>query len=266
MKLLKSMICSAIFFVAGVNVFSQTNDVKKLVSSKYYDQLMKDGQVEIIHEEGEDEYLLLPSSVYDSKIKGNRITKGKKNFPFVFEGLYYVSKDELKKQSNSSDSNIDINDVSRVLRSISKMQGMTYYSNTRNKNMTLYKKAYTISEPGSKTAIADNLEGSADGKTIYCLQDDASFGVTRYKLDYNQKADVMYAVFNNTDSIGVGPITGIDKGQLRINVLVIDCKDSILLYLSTDANANKVPGIKNLVTESMVARMDAVHKWFLKQF
>lgn len=266
MKLFKSIICSAILIAAGVNVFSQTNDVKKLVPAKYLDQLLKDGQVEIIHEEEKDDYVLLPSTVYDSKINGNRIIKGNKDFPFVFEGLYYVSKDELKKQSNSSDDVIDMNDVSRVLRSISKMQGMTYYSNTRKKYKTLYKKAYTISSPDSKTAIADNIEGSADGKVIYCLQDDASFGITRYKLEYSQKADMMYAVFNNTDSIGVGPITGINKGQLKINVLVIDCGDSILLYLITDVNANKVPGIKNLVTDSMVARMNAVHEWFLKQF
>lgn len=266
MKLFKNIICSAILIAAGVNVFSQTNDVKKLVPAKYLDQLLKDGQVEIIHEEGKDDYVLLPSTAYDSKINGNRIKKGSKDFPFVFEGLYYVSKDELKKQSNSSDDVIDMNDVSRVLRSISKMQGMTYYSNTHNKYKTLYKKAYTISGPDSKTAIADKTEGSADGKVIYCLQDDASFGITRYKLEYSQKSDMMYAVFNNTDSIGVGPITGINKGQLKINVLVIDCGDSILLYLSTDANANKVPGIKSLVTDSMVARMNAVHEWFLKQF
>ena len=103
MKLFKSIICSAILIAAGVNVFSQTNDVKKLVPAKYLDQLLKDGQVEIIHEEGKDDYVLLPSTVYDSKINGNRIIKGNKDFPFVFEGLYYVSKDELKKQSNSSD-------------------------------------------------------------------------------------------------------------------------------------------------------------------
>ncbi|MCQ2589091.1 MAG: hypothetical protein MJ179_01580 [Treponema sp.] len=266
MKLLKNIICSAILIAAGVNGFSQTNNVKKIVPAQYYDQLMKDGQVEIIHEEGANDYVLLPNTVYNDKINGNRVVKGSKNFPFVFEGLYYVSKEELKKQSNSSDTEIDMNDVSRVLRSISKMQGMQYYSNTHNKYKTLYKKAYTIAGPDSKTAVADKTEGSAEGKTIYCLQDDASFGVTRYKLDYSQKTDVMYAVFNNIDSIGVGPVTGINKEQLKINVLVIDCKDSILLYLSTDANANRVIGIKSLITDSMVARMNAVHEWFLKQF
>ena len=267
MKLFKNLICMTIFSVmAATTCFSQTNNVKKLVPAAYYDRLIKDGQIEIIHEEGKDDYFLLPSTIYDSKIKENRVQKGRKNFPFVFEGLYYISKDELKKQSKSSDENINIDDVSRVLRSVSKMQGMTYYSNSSKKYKTLYKRAYTISDPESKSAIADKTEGSADGKKIYCLQDDASFGVTRYELNYCQQKDIIYAVFNNTDSIGIGPINGINERQLKINVLVVDCDDHLLLYLSTDANANKVPGIKSLVTDSMVARMNAVHDWFLKQF
>lgn len=266
MKATKKRVIGLVMICAASSLFAQNAWVKKLVPAKYYDQLIKDGRVELIHEEGDDNYQLLPNSQFNSTILQNRVVKGEKKFPFVFEGLYYVTKDELRKESNSSDKDINIDDVSRVLRSISKMEGMTYYSNTRKKNMTLYKKAYTTSGYNSKTQVPDKTEGSADGKVIYCLQDDASFGVMKYQLNYYQKEKQMYAVFTNTNSIGMGPITGIDEKNMKINVLVIDCDDSILLYLSTDCNCNKVPGIKSLVSDSMIARMNAVHDWFLKQF
>lgn len=266
MKLVKETVLGLLMICAASSLFAQNEKVKKIVPAAYYDQLIKTGRVELIHKEGEDKYQLLPESEYNSKILENRVQKGAKKYPFVFEGLYYVTKDELRKESNSTDADINIEDVSRVLRSISKMKGMTYYSNTRKKNMTLYKKAYTTSGLNSETAVADKTEGSADGKVIYCLQDDASFGIMKYKLNYYQNKNQMYAVFNNTNSIGMGPITGIDEGNMKINVLVIDCGDSILLFLSTDCNCNKVPGIKSLVSDSMIARMNAVHDWFLKQF
>lgn len=247
-------------------IFAENEQVKKLVNPNYYDQLVKNGTVELIHKEGNDKYVLLPQTDYSSKVLSNRVKKGGKDFPFVFEGLFLLNKKDLLATSNSTDTQIDITDVSRVFRSISKMQGMTYYSTTKKKELVLYKKAYTISGPDSETPIADDNKGNADGKVLYCLQDDASFGVTRYKLNYYQSDKLLYAVFTSTDPIGLGPFTGIEKGNIKINALVIDCGDDLLLYLSTDATCNSLPGIKKQVTDSMTSRMKAVYKWFIKQF
>ena len=57
---------------------------------------------------------------------------------------------------------------------------------------------------------------------------------------------------------------GTDK--MKINTIVIDCGDSILLYLGTDADSKKLPGIKGQLEDSFSSRMDAIYKWFLTQF
>lgn len=267
---MKKIICGICALGLTAAVIAQAFTAKTLVDPKYYDTLVKNGEVKIIHEEGKDGLLLLPQTEYTSAVKANRIKKGEKNFPFVFEGLFLLKKDFLKAQSNSKDTDINIEDVSRIFRAISKMEGMKYYSfskgKPKGKEKVLYKKAYTINSPDSKERIADKTSGSADGKVIYCLQDDSSFGVCRYRLDYKQKGNLLYATFTSTDDMGLGPITAIEAGNLRINVLVADCGDSLLLWLSTDANCKKLPGIKDQVTDSMTARMDAVYKWFIKQF
>lgn len=260
-KIIKFLIASMLLTSSA---FADQADIKKLVNSKYYDDLIKNGSVKIFHKTNEMDLVLLPSTVYKSKIKVGRIEKTNK--AFLFESLFYLKKDDLIKTGKTGDKNLDISDVSRIMRSISTMQGITYYSNSKKKDRILYDKAYTISDPSSKTAIADKNTGNADGKELYCLLNDASFGITRYKLNYSQCDKELYTTFTTTDAFGLGLITGIKPGDLRINILVIDCGDSFLLYLAPDANCIDFPGIDKKIQDSLIARMDSIYKWFIKQF
>ena len=66
--------------------------------------------------------------------------------------------------------------------------------------------------------------------------------------------------------MGIGPFKAIYPDKMIINILVIDCGDDLLLYLNTDLDSVKYPGIKGQITDSMSSRMDAVYKWFITQF
>ena len=226
----------------------------------------KDKVKTIIHDDGTNELKLMPQSEYNGIINSSRVPKADKNFPFIYESLYHLSKDDLKKSSNSSDNEIDINDLSRILRSVSNMQGMTYFSSSKNKTLVLYEKAYTVDGENSKKKIDDKNTGNADGQTSYCYQKDNSFGDIFYKLNYYQKDNTMLAVFTTTSWIGIGPIKAIAPENLKIFIYVEAVGDEILLYLCTDLDSAKFPGIKGQITDSMTARMDAVYNWFLKQF
>lgn len=219
-----------------------------------------------IHDDGTNELKLKPQTEYDEIINSSRVLKAEKNFPFIYESLYHLSKDDLKKSSNSSDDEIDINDVSRVLRSVSKMQGMNYFSTTKNKTLVLYDKAYMIESINSKKRIPDQNSGNANGQISYCYQKDNSFSDIFYRLNYYQNENTMLAVFSTTNTIGIGPIKAIAPENLKIFIYVEDKGDEILLYLCTDLDSVKFPGIKGQITESMTSRMDAVYNWFIKQF
>ena len=219
-----------------------------------------------IHDDGTNELKLRPQTQYDGIIDGSRVIKAEKNFPFIYESLYHISKEELTKSGSGASATIDINDVSRVLRSVSNMQGMNYYSSTKNKTLVLYEKAYMIDGENSKKKISDQNTGNADGQTSWCYQKDNSFGDIFYKLNYYQKDNTMLAVFTTTSWIGIGPIKAIAPENLKIFIYVEDVGDEILLYLCTDLDSAKFPGIRGQITESMTSRMDAVYKWFMKQF
>lgn len=217
-------------------------------------------------DDGSMELKLLPESKYSEKIKASIIQKNEDKYPFTYEGLYYLNKKELLELSNSSETTIKIDDVSRICRSLSKMQGMKYYSTTKKKECVLYSKVFMIADEKGKTPIPDQNTGNADGQVSYCLQDDNSFGVNRYKLNYFQSDNCMLAQFTILDSMGLGPFKAIYPGKMVINILVIDQGDDLLLYLNTDLESVKYPGIKGQITDSMTSRMDAVYKWFITQF
>ncbi len=247
-------------------MFAQNVDVKDLVNSSVYDELMKKGVVVQMRDDGSSKLNLLPKTDWEAEIKGSLITKKDGDYPYTYESLYYLNKKEILKASNSSATDITISDVSRVCRSISKMQGMKYYSSTRKKELVLYEKAFTIEDAKSSNPIPDKISGSAEGQKIYALQDDNSFGVTRYELNYHQNENALMARFVNKDVMGIGPFKAIYEDNMVINLVVIDCGENILLYLSDDLNSVKFPGIKGQITDSITSRMEAIYKWFFKQF
>lgn len=264
MKIKRTILSSFLLFSA-INLWAAPSDVKSLVSEKYYNELMSKGVVTIYKDDASNKLELLPVSDYSNSIKNSLVAKDSKNYPFTYESIYYKTKKELLETSNSSSKDISIVDISKICRSISSMEGMTYYSTTRKKEVVLYEKAYMTDGPeGNK--IPDQTTGDGNGQISYCLQDDNSFGECRYKLSYFQEGNQMLAVFENTSIIGLGPFKAIYPGLLKINILVIDCGEDILLYLCCDLDSVKYPGIKAQITDSMTSRMDAVYRWFIKQF
>ncbi len=186
---------------------------------------------------------------------------------FTSENLFYVSKESLRKNSSgNTSSDTSLESVSRIIRSISKMKGMQYYSNGDKKWETLYHKSNLIKSPSDKKAIPDDLRGSADGKRFYCLQEDNSFGNCYYQLDYKQRNDEVAVCFTNIEPIKYGPVTAVKKGNLKINLVVLEQGEYFLVYMLVQAKYANVPFLEGRLNRSFNARVDAIYKWFTLQF
>lgn len=268
MKLIKKM---GLMLLTGAvltgTAFAGENDkVKGMVSESIYERLIKEGSIADYRYEATEKFALLPNSVYSEGLHRTMIKKEPGNFPYTYEGLHLIKKADLLKQGNSGKTTITLEDISKVVRSLSTMEGMKYYSTTRNKEMVLFKRCYMIAGADDKTQVPDQNTGNADGQISYCLQDDSSFGVNTYRLTYHQNEDSLWCNFTILDKMGIGPFRPIHPGKMIINILVTDCGDDILLYLCTDTDCLKLPGIKGQITKSMIARMTAVYEWFKTQF
>ena len=264
MKKAIKLISILIFFCLVLNS-SFANSYKNFVNEEIATELEDKGFKRIIHQEGTRNLVLLPDFNYSSQLIENRVSENKK-YTFVSETLYLIDKSEIIQKSNIEEKTINIEDASRVIRSVSKMEGMKYYSLHRKEESILYKKSYMIDDLETQNRIEDVNTGSADGQVSYMLQEDHSFGECRYELRYHQNENEFYSNFRNVDSMGLGIFKVIDPNDMRIHIIVTDCGDQFLLYLETETNCPKNKLIINKLEDSLLARVDAIYKWFVCSF
>lgn len=273
---MKKIFSLRVFFVFGLiftSSFLFADDLKleDAVSPNYLKELKSSGVVKIIHEKDDTKLNLLPECAYKSQAEKAIIEKTDKNVPFVAEFLYLIPKAKLIENSADKNTVINTDRLSVLFRSISKMTGMRYHVGEKgpnDKGELLYKKAYMIANPDSDEPIADKNTGNADGQISYCYQHDHTYGDTKYKLEYYQSGNQLYATFLNTLPLTTLGIKVIMPENMRISVISIDCGENILLYLSTDCNAKKIGmiNVRKQIEESMTARIEAIYNWFMKQF
>ena len=247
----KTLLFISIIFLAFTNIFSQS------VSPELLEKLKSSGELQnVFQNQNEVELSLCPKtelsalavSHWDNKISPRLTT----------EKLFYLEKKSLGK-------NATIEKVSKIIRSISTMKGTEYYSNRHKKWETLYHDAYLIKSPAEKTRIPDETEGNADGKILYCMQDDNSFGKCYYSLNYREKSDEVSVCFDNFEPLKFGIITASKAHNVKINLVVKDDGEYFLVYLIVQAYYPRIAILENKMIDSFNARVDSIYKWFVKE-
>jgi len=264
MKKTKFCILGIIFTLfAQLYAYSQESPVKPEVLS----ELKANGSIRrILQDQDKVELTLCPDTPL-SKLAASAWTLKDKP-KLVSENLFYISKDELKKKSSEpAKSNPSLENVSVVMRSISKMKGMKYYSNTHKKWETLYHQAYVCkSVKDKKKSLPDVTEGSAEGLKLYCFLEDNSFGKSVYTVNYRQNAKEVSFELSNAESWSYALVTALEPKNMVINMVVIDNDDSYIIYMVLQAKHTSVPFLGDKIQKSLASRIDAIFNWFTLQF
>ena len=247
--------CSAIFLFC-VGAFSQS------VSSEILEKVKSSGELQnVFLNDTKVELTLLPNTELSSLAVGHWDNSEKPRL--TTEKLFYLDKNSLDSAENPE--NLSIEKVSKIIRSISTMKGTDYYSNRHKKWETLYHDASLIKSPADKSKIPDDTEGSADGKTLYCMQDDNSFGKCYYKLTYKQRKNEVSVCFDNFEPLKFGFITAAKAHNVKINLVVVDEGDHFLVYLMVQAYYPRIALLEDKMIDSFNARVDSIYKWFVAQ-
>ena len=194
---------------------------------------------------------------------------------YIAENLYLVKKAALVENSaHKADADTSMDAVWKIIHAVSKMQGMKYYSNSDKKWAVLYDEAHLVDAPDTKRRIDD----TTDGKRLYCLLKDHTFGRGIYRMEYeNQSGDEVPSVslcFTNETPLKVLGVTGVKSQYMKINLVVMDCDaleggigdGSYAVYMAVQARYPKVALLENTLRRSFYARLDAIYNWFVHQF
>lgn len=174
---------------------------------------------------------------------------------FIAEAVF-----EFEKTENA------LEKVSRIMRSFSTMQGITYYSNLKKKTQVLYPKCYTVADATSKTAIPDNTSGSADGKTLYFFQEDNSFGSSVYEATYTETENEIMLQMKNIQALSFSFIKAVKPENLYMTLVVSEQYDTMKLYILVQADVVSFPLIDSYVVKSFNSRLDSISEWFMGEY
>ncbi|MDR2029773.1 MAG: hypothetical protein LBP93_09595 [Treponema sp.] len=149
---------------------------------------------------------------------------------------------------------------------LSTLEGIQYFSSSRNRMRTFYESSGVIDSPDTKRALADPVYGSPPAElTIYARQKDLTFGDNIYQYQYYARPDSLVFVQENLTVLNAGPIPVVGRNKLRSVVAVIDAGDCLLVYVASMAKAASFPGMNERAGRSFSTRAEAVLTWFSGQ-
>lgn len=169
---------------------------------------------------------------------------------------------EEKKFTIKSDKGLA--DVANTLHSISTLEGIQYYSNTREKWETLYHKAGFIENPDSEKFLPDSYY-SGTNKTYYCLLEDNSLGDCVFKINYLETNTALNAKFIIVKPITFMGITGILPNNLDILLNVTKTESTLQFTIQIVAKYQTISFLESKLEKSLNARLDALYKWFVDE-
>lgn len=263
MKKITKILAFGLAFQFGACLYGQAS-LKGLVPDNILSKIESEGSYTSINEANDYDFHILPETEYSEIIRKNRVEHG--NMNLVAERVYMVKKSDLKKTRAYKNGEPDIKDAAEIFTSVSNMKDVVYYSNTRRKNMLLYKIVSYIESPENPVVLEDIKLKETDGVEKYFQMHDASFGLNYFKLKYRQNENTLFVNIINEDAMGFAGIKGVREKDLIINYLVVDCGDSYVMYLGADIKMIKTPGMRGTILKSFSSRLAAMYDWFVKQF
>lgn len=251
-------LCLFSFFI---NVISQEIDdypkLEEIIDSQYLSVLRENNKIDRFFTEKDNSdfqfYPKLELSINSTKKWKNT----RKDIPnYTIESIYRLPKDTFLDKKTEDER------IKKILRSVSKMEGIQYYSNSRKRIETLYSKAYIVNNPTERKKIPDNLNFNEN--PIYVLLDDKSFGEYVSEINNYSKGYENCFEYINVDNINYGIIKAVEPYNMQVFLDVINCKDEIIVYIYIQAKMDVPALFKNKIYDSFIARTDALFDWFSK--
>ncbi len=254
---------SAAFCIALASMIYATDiqaSLESLLPAESVTELLQQGKIQktVYRQKGQ-----LPSLAPDSPLYKECVNFWKgAEAPFFIETLYLYKKPAARQAAVGD----DIANISIILRSLSLLKGIEYFSTSRQKMRILYDESYVVDNVISRKKIPDPVQGNADNIKIIAVQKDLTFGKYAYSYAYRQTQDSVAFFSNNIDPLYYTIAKIVEPDKLHVSLVIQDFGDYLLVYGLTKANFAAIPGLDSKLNASFSTRTEALYKWFIKEY
>jgi hypothetical protein len=153
--------------------------------------------------------------------------------------------------------------AANYLLQISTLEGLEYYSASRDKMRTLFVQSFAIEDPDTVKPIEDPRITQVPARgSVYMYQQDKTFGKNRLSLSYEVMPSSIHMVTENITRFTWGIIPLIKPGNLRMHILILISDEFILYYGSFGAKAIRIRLLEDRIFNSFYNRLVALYDWF----
>lgn len=159
-----------------------------------------------------------------------------------------------------------------VMRSVSTLKGIEYYSADRHRMRTFYYDAYAIASPDKTgTPIPDPTVPSLPANShIYTYHKDSSFGNYVMEVSYEvgpstDNPDYIRMTLTNVTTMFYTIVPIAQPRHLQLDMVVVPKGNTLLFYSNFIANAPNIFGLRDQIDISFKNRIVALFDWFVKQ-
>lgn len=245
---------------AGNSIIVPVYELKELFPESVAEELLKTGRIQrSFYGESNVKLELCPAT---DLCRSAASAWDKQNEPvFIVESLYL-----LKKAQGAGQAAGEIGKISSVLRNLSTMQGIQYYSNSRKRWETLYTEVYTVNNPDERTRIPDPADKKADGLVSYVYQKDRSLSGCVYKFQYFENAAQTSFRAENTEKIVYKGFNIVKPEAMLLCLNAVETEEHIVFYITVRADAAKIPLVSERLAKSYGSRADAIYNWCVSKY
>lgn len=242
---------------------SSTRRLEDIFSPDICEILRKEGRIQkSVFKQENLNYSYLPSGNIAGKIQDSWTEK---KCSYMNETVFLYTKPASKTPGQNSPENT-MKILENILKSISGLEGITYFSNSRKEERLLYKRVFCVSDAESKTPVPDPTDKDINGLSVLVLQEDLTFGENLYRFSYLKDGNQIALFYENDTTLELMFLDVIDPHNMKNVLLVEDLGDEILFYGLVRTNYISFPGLKKKIDASLSSRLDAMYKWFISAY
>ena len=156
----------------------------------------------------------------------------------------------------------DITTLYNSLRAVSELQGVDYFSASRNRFRVLYHESYFVADPASRAPLPDPVATAAPAvNTRYLFQRDSTFGRNVYEATYLADSRSVYLHLTNLSTMWWSIIPLVPPGNFRTLIVVFPTDAGLLLYAVAALRAIDVSFVRERGQTSLANRLNALERW-----
>ena len=153
--------------------------------------------------------------------------------------------------------------VYNLINKVSTLTGIEYYSASREKMRTLFRRAYRVKTPDNKEVLPDlTFSSIPSAQDITVFQEDLTFGKNYVSTLYRYNEGRFLMQVNNLTTMWYYILPLVKPGNFRMDLLIVPREDSLIFYGACSVDSASLFGIEKSKKDSFYNRIKAMQNWF----